>query len=129
MLLENKVAIITGAGGAIGSVVALAFAQEGAKVGVLDIDPETAHKTVEEIRHNDGQALALVADISDSTEVKRAIDEVIQQYGSLDIFINNAAFPKYAPFLELEEGAWEKVIKVSLTGYFICGQYAAKRMA
>ena len=52
----------------------------------------------------------------------------IVQYGSLDMFINNAAFPKYAPFLELEEGAWENIIKVSLAGYFICAQYPAKGM-
>lgn len=128
VLLANKAAIITGAGGAIGRATAVAFCKEGAKVGVLDINADTAAETVEIIKQMGGEAVAVVADISNSTQVKEAIGRFVQHYGSLDIFVNNAAFQRFAPFLELDENVWRRVIDVSLTGYFICGQQAARKM-
>jgi 3-oxoacyl-[acyl-carrier protein] reductase len=90
-VLKNKVAIITGAGRGMGKAFALKFAEEGAKLLVPDIDLKRAESAVREIRAKGGKAVAMEADISKQEDTRRIAEEVIKQYGRVDILVNNAA--------------------------------------
>jgi 3-oxoacyl-[acyl-carrier protein] reductase len=90
-VLKNKVAIITGAGRGMGKAFALKFAEEGAKLLVPDIDLKRAESAVREIRAKGGKAVAMEADISKQEDTRKIAEEVIKQYGRVDILVNNAA--------------------------------------
>ena len=91
LVLEDKVAIITGAGRGLGRAFALSFAEEGAKLLLPDISLERAEGTAKEIRAKGGEAVAMEADISDENATKKIARKVMQQYGKVDILLNNAA--------------------------------------
>ena len=89
-LLENKVAIITGAGSGIGKATAELFAKEGAKVVVSDINEKNGHTAVEEIQKNGGEAFFIHADTSSPQDNEALVQQTVQKYGTLDIAVNNA---------------------------------------
>ena len=91
MRLEEKVAIVTGAGLGIGRASAILFAEEGARVVVCDINEEMGEQTVDTIKMEGGEALFMKADISNSAEVQELIRSCIDQYGTLDVLFNCAA--------------------------------------
>lgn len=129
MRLENKVAIVTGAGTGIGKAIAVRFAQEGAAV-VIDYvgKPDSAAQVVQQIEGAGGKALAAEADISQPDQVQHLIDQTVQKFGRLDILVNNAGVETKIPFLEIPLEVWSKTLAVDLTGPFLCAQAAAKRM-
>ncbi|HEY6444451.1 MAG TPA: SDR family NAD(P)-dependent oxidoreductase, partial [Candidatus Acidoferrales bacterium] len=88
--LKGQVAFVTGAGRGIGQAMALAFASEGTIVGVADIDPATAKATVSQIEKNSGMARAFAIDVSRREDVLRAVDQLVSEFGRLDIIANNA---------------------------------------
>ncbi|MGA9591390.1 MAG: SDR family NAD(P)-dependent oxidoreductase, partial [Salegentibacter sp.] len=88
--LENKVAIVTGGNGVLGGAIAKGLAAQGAKVGILGRTPETVQQRVDEIKKNGGEAMALVADVLDESSLKKAKDEIVQKWGSIDILVNGA---------------------------------------
>jgi 3-oxoacyl-[acyl-carrier protein] reductase len=90
-VLKGKVAIVTGAGRGMGKAFALKFAEEGAKLLVPDINLKGAESVVREIRAKGGKAVAMEADISKQEDTRKIAEEVIQQYGRVDILVNNAA--------------------------------------
>ena len=90
-VLEDKVAIITGGGRGLGRAFALRFAEEGAKLLLPDISLERAEGTAKEIRAKGGEAVAMETDISDENATRKMADKVVQQYGKVDILLNNAA--------------------------------------
>jgi NAD(P)-dependent dehydrogenase (short-subunit alcohol dehydrogenase family) len=126
MRLRNQVALVTGAGRGIGRAIALAFAREGARVAVADIDPKTAASTARRIGGR--RALALTMDVSDSTSVAEGLRAVERAWRRLDIAVTNAAIEPIVPFLELTEETWDRVIDVNLKGTFLVAQAAARRM-
>src|SRR3954452_13831335 len=91
MRLQDKVALVTGAGDGIGRGIAIKFAEEGAKVGVLDINAAMCQETVDMICGKGGQAIALVADVTKPDDVKRAVEKLAQTYGPVNVAVNNAA--------------------------------------
>jgi NAD(P)-dependent dehydrogenase (short-subunit alcohol dehydrogenase family) len=128
-LLENKVAIITGAGSGIGKATAQLFAAKGAKVVVSDISAETGNKTVAEIRKNGGDALFIKADTSLPQDHEALVKQTIKQYGLLDIAVNNAGIGgPIAPTGEYPIDGWQKVININLSGIFYGLRYQIPAM-
>jgi len=127
MMLSGKVALVTGAGRGIGQAIALAFAREGAKVAVADIDPGTAQATARRIGR--AKARALQMDVADSGSVRDGFDAIDRSWGRIDVAVTNAAVEPIVPFLELSEATWDRIIDVNLKGTFLVAQAAARRMA
>jgi len=111
--LENQVAVVTGGGGGIGREICARFAEEGARVAVLDIDAETARHTVEAIGDT---ARAFAVDITDPRSVKQAVADVVGALGTIDTLVNNAGWDRGAPFLETEPDLWAKIIAINYQG-------------
>lgn len=128
MRLQNKVSLVTGAGQGIGKAIALAFASEGSRVVVNDINPDTAHATAQEIITMGGKSLAIRADVSKKDEVSSMLRELLTNFGRIDILVNNAGIQTETPFLDLSEEEWDRVIDVNLKGAFLCGQLVAREM-
>lgn len=126
--LDDKVAVVTGAASGIGQGIAELFARIGAQVIVADINLQAALAVAEGIEGQGGKALAMQVDVSDEANVIEAFDQVVAQFGGLDILVNNAAiFPK-RPFLEVETEFWDKLQSVNLRGTFLCLREAIKHM-
>ncbi len=128
MDLKEKVAIVTGARRGMGRTHALALAQAGAKVVVSDISQEECEQVVEEIKKAGGEAMAVKCDISKKEEVDSMIKKTVDQWGKIDVLVNNAGICQFKPFLEITEEEWDRTIDINLKGYFLCAQAAAKEM-
>lgn len=132
----NKVAFITGASGYIGGATALTLARTGVSVAVCDINEETVKSTVERITEAGGTAKGYVFDITDSKDVDRTVDEIVNDFGRLDIMVHIAggsariAGPdaKYVHLVEQEDYVIDKVLKVNLYGAFWASRAAARVM-
>src|ERR1700747_2258004 len=110
MRLENKVALITGAGSGIGRATAELFAKEGAQVVVADYNAESGRLTASSIEDKGGQAIFVEAHVSKSSDAERMVKAAINAYGRLDILHNNAGiFLKPTPAHELTEDVWDRV--------------------
>jgi len=128
MRLENEVAIVTGAGRGIGSVIARRFAAEGAQVIVADLDEASAQRTADEIAAAGGSAIGTKVDVSESAEVQQLFEATCERFGRLDVLVNNAGIGLNKPFLTTTLEEWELQLKVNLTGQFLCGQAGALAM-
>jgi len=126
--LDDKVAVVTGAASGIGQCIAELFASIGAQVIVADIDLQAALAVAKGIEEQGGKACAMQVDVSDESKVIQAFEQIVAQFGGLDILVNNAAiFPK-RPFLEVETEFWDKLQSVNLRGTFLCLREAIKHM-
>lgn len=119
-LLADKTALVTGAGGGIGKAVALYFAAEGARVAVLDLHQDAAQQTCAEIKQQGGAAMALAADVGDPAAVKRGIEDVARQMGTLHILVNNAGIAGRKMFAQMTAADWQRVWDVNLNGALHC---------
>jgi len=126
MLLENKVAIVTGAAKGIGYGIALALAQEKCNVVVSDIDQANCAKVVEELKALGVKALAVKCDVSQKSEVEQLFKQTIKEFGQLDILVNNAGIYPFVSFADMTEADWDKVMNVNLKSVFLCAKEAAK---
>ena len=128
--LEGKVAVVTGGGRNVGEAIAVRFAQEGARVAVVDLDGERAQRTVDLVEQEaPGAAVAVVCDVSDTASVQQMADAVVEAFGGVDILVNNVAITdRGATVLDLDEAEWDRVIKVTLTSVFLCTKYVGKKM-
>jgi len=132
MRLEKRIAIITGAGGGIGRAGALAFAREGARVVVSDLDAARGDETAALVRARGGEAIAIAADAGRPADVRRLVEETVARLGGLDILYNNAGIAPlgkdgFTPAIAEED--WDWVIRVNLTSVFLCCKYAIPVMA
>lgn len=114
--LQNKTAVITGGGGGIGGATCHRFAQDGAKVAVLDLNLDAAEKIAGDIRAAGGAAEAIRCDIADRKSVDTAIATTTDKLGPVDILVNNAGWDIFKPFTKSEPGEWERLIAINLTG-------------
>jgi len=128
MRLKNKVALITGGTSGIGEAVALLFAREGAKVAITGRNETRGHAVTARILEAGGQAIFLRTDVRKAQECKRAVDETLSSFGSLDILFNNAGvfYPQTA--LECTEEEWDLHIDINLKGTFLMSKYALEPM-
>lgn len=119
MLVENKIAVITGGASGIGEATAELYADHGAKVVVADIDREGGEGTVESIVSDGGEATFVQADVSEATDVRNAIEVTVEEYGGLDVLFNNAGILGLrSGFEEFGEDAFDSVVDVNLKGVF-----------
>jgi 3-oxoacyl-[acyl-carrier protein] reductase len=128
MILEDKVAIVTGAGQGIGHGIALKLAYEGARVVASDANAETALQTATEIESLGHTALGMRTDVAHPSEVSRMVEDTVAQFGRIDILINNAGIARSATLLKLTEQAWDEVLDVNLKGVFRTTQAVARYM-
>ena len=129
MGLENKVAVITGAGTGIGQGIALAMARAGASIVVDYVGKASiAQDTLDQITKAGGRAIGVDADITSPDDVNGLIQKTVQTFGKLDIFVNNAGIEKKVAFVDYPLDEWQKIMAVNLMGPFICSQAAAKQM-
>lgn len=128
MRLKNKVAIVTGAGRGLGKGIAVKLAAEGAKVIVADIAEDTASEAVNEIISSGGIAKPFAANIAKQEDVKGMYDFALQEFGAVDIVVNNAGINKDGMLHKMSAEQWDAVIAVNLTGTFYSTQCAAQIM-
>ncbi|PSO50116.1 MAG: beta-ketoacyl-ACP reductase [Cyanobacteria bacterium SW_9_44_58] len=127
--LSEKVAIVTGASRGIGRAIALALAEQGAKVAVnYARSGEAAHAVVQEIADQGGEAMAVQADVSDADQVQNLVKETRNQWGQIDVLVNNAGITKDTLLLRMKVEDWQSVINLNLTGVFLCTQAVSKIM-
>ncbi|MDQ6472293.1 SDR family oxidoreductase [Flavobacterium sp. LHD-80] len=128
-LLENKVAFVSGGGSGIGRAVAEAYAQEGAKVVLSDINVEHGEETVKIIKDSGGEAFFVKGDSSSASDNKHMVEVAVSKYGRLDIACNNAGMGGPAkPTGEYEPEAWDRVIALNLSGVFYACRYQLEQM-
>lgn len=122
----DKVAVVTGAAQGIGAAIALRFAQEGASVAVLDRqDPTPAAQAC---REAGASALELVVDVADKSSIAAAVAEIIDAWGQIHIWVNNAGIFDDTPLTELSEARWDQVSNVNYKSMFLCAQLVAPYM-
>ncbi len=126
--LSNKVALITGSAGGIGRGIAMRFAQEGAKVGVLDLSVATSQKVVDEIEALGGQALALGVDISQEKEVESAVAQLRSAFGPVNVLVNNAAVMPSGRLHETEPADFDRCLNVNLRGAYLVSRAVIPEM-
>jgi NAD(P)-dependent dehydrogenase (short-subunit alcohol dehydrogenase family) len=125
MQLPNKVALITGAGSGIGKAAAILLAKEGAKIAALGRSEKELLQTLDEIKRVGGQAISLIADISNPEQMQHAIKRVADEWERIDIVFANAGINGvWAPLEELEPEEWDKTLSVNLKGTFLTVKYA-----
>ncbi|MGF9760658.1 SDR family NAD(P)-dependent oxidoreductase [Microvirga sp. 0TCS3.31] len=129
MELQGKVALVTGAGSGIGKAAALCFAREGAMVGVLSHTEDEIRQVAQQIEQAGGKAIPLVADVGDDDQMKKAVADLVQTYGRLDIVFANAGINGvWAPIDELKPEEWDRTINTNLRGTYLTIHYAVPHL-
>ena len=126
--LEGKVAIITGAGTGIGKGIARAFAREGASLVVASRNEENLEATADELRPLGAKVLVSPTDVTQEAQVVALFDQSVEEFGRLDILVNNSGVFDGGPLEELSLETWQAVLDVNLTGPFLCTREAMKIM-
>jgi NAD(P)-dependent dehydrogenase (short-subunit alcohol dehydrogenase family) len=128
-LLEDKVALVTGAARGIGRAIAEVYAEHGAHVAVADVLAEEAQAVAECICAAGGpQAIALCLDVTDPQSVRQAVEATVAEFGRLDILVNNAGIHRGHEIVDFPLDDWEEVFAVNVRGTFLCSQAAARQM-
>ena len=128
MDLTNQVALVTGAGQGIGKASALALAAAGAHVIVADIDRRKADETADEIMSTQRRALTVQADVCDLQQIDRMVRASLEQFGQIDILLNNAGVTRRADIMDITEADWDRIHRVNAKGVFFCLQRVAREM-
>jgi 3-oxoacyl-[acyl-carrier protein] reductase len=125
---DDRVVIVTGGAQGIGAATAQRFAEEGASLAVIDLTEQRCETTVEKVRSYGGTAIAIGADVSNSTSVAAAVERIIAEFGKIDVLVNNAGVTRDNLLFKMTEEDWDTCVDVSLKGTFLMTQAAQKHM-
>lgn len=129
MRLENKVAIVTGGAGGIGRATAIRFAEEGAKVAVVDLNSIGGQETVRMIAEIGGDSFFVETDVTHSEQIKTMVSKTMNRYGAIHILFNNAGVGQSeVKSVDLAEEEWDRIININLKGAFLGIKYAVPEM-
>ncbi len=128
MRLAEKVALVTGGGKGIGRATCLAFAREGAKVAVADVDFPAAEEVAQQIEERGGAAVPVEVDVAQAAQVAAAVDRTVAGLGRLDVLVNSAGIAYNGDAVETDEENWDRLLGVNLKGTWLCCKYAIPRM-
>jgi 3-oxoacyl-[acyl-carrier protein] reductase len=128
MRLNGKVALVTGAGGGLGTAISKRFAVEGASLVCADRDGARAEATASALANAGGSARAFRADVADPVECEAQVAETVRQFGRIDILVNNAGIALHKLALDTSVEDWDRVLRINLTGSFLTAKAAARHM-
>ena len=128
MVLKDKTAIVTGASRGIGKAIALALAENGADVAVIDLNLEQADEVAAEIKQMGRRAVALAGNVADADSVEDFVTKAAQELGRIDILVNNAGITRDTLLVRMKEDDWDAVLDVNLKGTFNCTKAVARIM-
>jgi len=128
VILDGRVAIVTGAGHGIGQAIAAGLGRAGAAVAAVDIDRAAAAKTAEAVEALGRKSVAIDADVGDLAAIDRMTREVMDALGPIDILVNNAGVTRRAYIMDLTEADWDRIMRVNGKGVFFCLQRVAREM-
>ena len=129
MKLKGKVALVTGSSRGVGRAIAIGYAKAGAKVLVnYTSNEKAAIEVVEEIKKVGSEAKAVKADVAVKAEAENLVQAAVDEFGGLDVLVNNAGFTRPAMMLKMTEDQWDQVVDIHLKGAFLCSQAAAAHM-
>jgi NAD(P)-dependent dehydrogenase (short-subunit alcohol dehydrogenase family) len=128
MNFKGKVAVVTGAAAGIGRATAIAFAEHGASVALLDRNAGGVEETASVVRQKGGQAFAIAADVGIEKEVADAFRQIAANFEQIDILINNAGVELYKDFLQFESAEWDRLLAVNLNSVYYCSKQAIPSM-
>ena len=127
--LAGKIALVTGGGGGIGRATCLAFAQEGAKVAVVDVDGAAAVEVAKAVAALGGEAIAIVTDVSRSEQVSAMVEQVVSRFGRLDVAFNNAGIDiEHEPLAKTSEADFDRLMSVNVKGVWLCMKFEIEQM-
>jgi len=128
MMLKGKKAIVTGAGRGIGEAIAIAFAKEGADVGVNDINSKDGENVSNQIRNLGRKSTFIEADVSNYNDVKNMIENFLKYFNEIDILVNNAGVASQKIFIKMDKSEWDYCINTILDGAFNCSRCIINHM-
>jgi NAD(P)-dependent dehydrogenase (short-subunit alcohol dehydrogenase family) len=125
---DRQIALVTGAGKGIGRAIVLRLVREGYCVVINDVDPEGAAQTLREASRAGGKAVSHICNVGDRAAVRRMVGEVIQNFGQIDVLVNNAGIARLGLIADLSEEDWRNVFRVNVDGVFFCSQAVVPHM-
>src|SRR4051812_14657248 len=128
MRFKDKTSLVTGGGSGIGRATCLRLATEGARVAVVDLNPDHGNDTVRQITQSGGQAIFAKADVGNVADCRAAVDATIQKWSRLDVLVNNAAMMTFKPVVDLPIEDWDHVLNVNLRSVFAFCKFAIPHM-
>jgi NAD(P)-dependent dehydrogenase (short-subunit alcohol dehydrogenase family) len=126
--LKGKVAIVTGGGAGIGGGISRVFAREGAAVTIAEIDPAIGSRAVAEIRADGGRAIFVQTDVSKEDEIRAAVDRTVEEFGGIDVLVNNAGVGIAKTVEESSVVEWERLIAINVRSDFLTMKYVIPHM-
>ena len=128
-VLEGKVAIVTGSNRGIGRGIARGFAREGARLALAARDAALLGDAADEFRGLGAEVVTIPTDVTDEAAVDALIEQTLEQFGPLDVLVNNAGIAEHAPLVDMTLDDWQRTVNVNLTGPFLCARAALRVMS